>query len=98
MKYQNFKFWGAVFMALFSASSFAQIPEYLLQATPQNRPYEPPAWFARLAGQPQRYMSDFAFDLPEISKTMGKPHPTKQQKGCLIHDEQGIKKWGFCDL
>lgn len=89
---------AALIAALFSVSLAAQE-----QITPGNRqsPYQPPAWFVRMATPPIVVVELDSFMVGSSDRPLwhGKPtnvgikYPCKPEK-----DQKGVLKWQFCEM
>lgn len=93
---QILSIWAALSGAVFSYPVMAQ--EEVTKGNSLN-PHQPPTWVLHLlAPDPLPRPSDIVFSFPEIAHSIGKPHPKTPKRACRVTDENGNKKWSFCDL
>lgn len=91
---KTFLVWTALSGAVFSVQA-----QEIIERGNQKQPYEPPAWFSRLASpellRPRE--PEVLTWLLDVSTVIGRPHPGTPKKACRVKTPEG-EKWSFCEL
>jgi hypothetical protein len=89
-----------VVLGLASASSFSFSQEEVTKGN-QRFPFQPPAWFVRMASTPRVVYSELdSFIVAEYQPTGSafKPVSSGIKYPCKPYNENGVIKWQFCDM
>lgn len=88
--------WAALFGAAYPSPATAQ---EVVERGNSRYPHQPPAWVLHLARpETPQYPEAIQIAVPDLQTIIGKPHLVTSKKACRVTDENGNKKWTFCEL